>query len=86
MAVIIALFVPRLVALYLWLFTEWFSGVFATSLWPVLGFLFMPYTMLWYSAVVNWYAGRWEFWQWLILAIAIIADLSSGKGGASRAS
>lgn len=79
MIVLIALFVPRIAAAYLWLFTNWFSGVFQTQLWPILGFIFMPYTMLWYSAVVNWYGGEWEFLQIAVLIIAVIADLSSNK-------
>ena len=77
MPVLIALFLPRLVAVYLYFFTSWFQGVFETHLWPILGFLFMPYTMLWYSAVINWYYGEWGFWQIVVLIIAIIADFSS---------
>lgn len=74
-----SLFFPRLVAAYLYLLTNWFTGVFETRLWPVLGFLFMPYTMLWYSAVVNWYGSQWGFFQILILIVAVFADLGSGK-------
>ena len=79
MYIIIALFVPRLVSLYLYFFTDWFSGVFHNNLWPILGFLFMPYTMVWYSAVINWYQGNWGTWQIVVLVIAIIADLSSNN-------
>ena len=76
---LIALFVPRLVAIYLYFLTNWFQGVFETQLWPVLGFIFMPYSMLWYSAVVNWYSAEWGMWQIGIMVIAVIADLSSSK-------
>jgi hypothetical protein len=79
--VLAALFVPRLVAAYLYFFTGWFAGVFETQLWPIAGFIFMPYTMLWYSAVMNWYGGTWDFMQIAVLVVAIIFDLSSNKSG-----
>ncbi len=80
MFAIIALFAPRLATVLLWFFTDWFEGVFETQVWPILGFLFMPYTMIWYSAVTNWFGGDWEILQIGILVIAIIADLSSNRG------
>ena len=63
---------PRILILCLWVFSGWFNGVFKTWWWPVLGFLFMPHTMLWYSAVMNWYGGRWEFLQIFILVLSIL--------------
>lgn len=77
--VIIGLFAPRFVIVALWLASNWFDGVFETRLWPILGFLFLPFTLLWYSAVVNWFNGEWNWWQVLILVIAIISDLSSDR-------
>lgn len=83
MVFVIALFLPRIATVYLYFLTNWFSGVFATQLWPILGFILMPYTMLWYSAVINWYGGEWGYLQMGVMLIAILADLSSG-GGAAR--
>lgn len=80
---IIGLFLPRLISVILYFFTSWFAGVFETWYWPLLGFIFMPYTLLCYSAVTNWHGGVWGFWQIVILVIAILMDLSSG-GSASR--
>lgn len=74
---VVGLIFPRIAALILYFFTTWFAGVFATVLWPVLGFIFAPYTMLWYSAVMNWYGGEWNMLQLVVLAIAILFDLSS---------
>lgn len=34
----------------------------ATLLWPILGFYFLPTTLLWYSAVQHWLGGQWSFW------------------------
>ena len=55
---LVGLIFPRIAAVILYFFTTWFTGVFATVLWPILGFIFAPYTMLWYSAVINWYGGE----------------------------
>lgn len=76
---IVGICAPRLVSIYLYFFTSWFAGVFHTKGWPILGFIFMPRTMLWYSVVANWSNGHWGFWQYAILVIAIIGDLGGGK-------
>ena len=77
---LLGLIFPRLVAAALYFLTTWFTGVFATVLWPILGFIFAPYTMLWYSVVVNWYGGEWGTLQLVVLVIAVLCDLgSSGK-------
>lgn len=79
--VLLALMVPRVVIVLLWLFSEWFGGVFDTLLLPVLGFLFLPTTLLWYSAVANWWGGVWSFWPVVGLVIAIMIDMSQGRAG-----
>lgn len=83
---LIGLFLPRLVSIILYFFSSWFVGVFETWYWPVLGFVFMPYTLLWYSAVANWYGGVWGFWQIVVLLIAIIMDLSSNSKSTKKRS
>ncbi len=74
---LLALFVPRIVAAVLYFFTSWFNGVFQTVLWPILGFIFMPYTLIWYSVVVNEYGGVWGTLQIVVMVIAVAADLAS---------
>ena len=59
---LLALAAPRLVVAVLWFFTHWFRGVFDNILWPLVGFVFLPTTLLWYSAVHNWFGGHWTFW------------------------
>jgi hypothetical protein len=80
----IALLAPRVVVVLLWLFTSWFQGIFATALWPVLGFVFLPTTLLWYTAVHNWYGGAWGPVQIIVLVIAILIDLSPAGGRRGR--
>lgn len=71
---IFALFIPRVVIALLWFFTSWFGGMQSIVL-GILGFLFMPYTLLWYSAVLNWYASEWGPLQIIVLVFAVLADL-----------
>lgn len=80
----IGLIAPRFTIFLLWLASPWFTGVFQTRLWPILGFLFLPFTLLWYSVVVNWFHGEWGFLQIAILVIAIVSDLSSSGRSAKR--
>ena len=82
--ILIGLFLPRLVIVLLWLFSDWFSGVFGHFIIPILCFNFLPYTLLWYSAVINWFGGTWGIWQILIMILAVAADL--GAVGRSRGS
>jgi hypothetical protein len=74
-----SLFVPRLVVLALWLFTDWFRGLFSTWLWLILGLIFLPTTLLWYSAVQHWFQGRWTFWPVVGLVLALLIDMSAGR-------
>lgn len=74
-----ALVLPRITLLYLWFLTNWFTGVFDTLLWPVLGFFFAPTTVLWFSVVQNIYAGTWGTFQVVVMIIAILIDLSPSK-------
>ena len=84
LGVLIALMAPRFLIILLWLLTGWFKGVFAGILWPILGFFFMPTTLLWYSAVQNWWGGRWGFWQVIGLIIAIFIDISPSRAKRKR--
>ncbi len=70
-----ALFIPRVVIVLLWMFSDWFSGVFDTFIIPVLGFVFLPYTLLWYTVVMQWFGGEWGLWQMLFLGIALVFDI-----------
>jgi hypothetical protein len=76
---LLALITPRLVIVLLWLFTTWFRGIFDTVLWPILGFLFAPTTMLWYSAVQHWFGGQWSLWAVLGLIVALVIDISPAR-------
>ena len=77
---VIALITPRFVIVVLWLFSDWFMGIFETMLWPVLGFFFAPTTLLWYTAVEHWFGGQWGTLQILGLVLTVIIDFSPASG------
>jgi len=81
---VLALVAPRLVIVALWLFTDWFRGIFGSALWPVLGFFFLPTTLLWYTAVQQWFGGEWTLWPIVGLVVALMFDVSPA-GGRRRA-
>ncbi len=80
---IFAVFFPRLVMVLIAIFTNWFTKAFDSILWPILGFIFMPYTTLAYMAAMlnnshNVSGG------WLVLVIiAVLLDLG-GQGRSVR--
>ena len=80
LAALIALITPRLLIVGLWLLTDWFTGVFETMLWPLIGFFFAPTTLLWYSAVEHWFGGEWGPLQIIVVVITLMIDLSPASG------
>lgn len=74
-----SIFVPRLIMIGIWLFTNWFSMAYNTMIWPLLGFIFLPYTTLAYmAAMINndgQIAGAWL----ILIIVAVFFDLG-GQG------
>lgn len=67
---------PRILIACLWFLTTWFAGMFSTLLWPILGFIFAPTTLLWYSVVQRWFGGVWSLWPVVGIVIAAMIDLA----------
>lgn len=78
--VVLALSVPRLVVALLYVFSSWFAGVVQPPVLAILGFLFLPTSLLWYSAVHHWYAGVWGPWQIAGGVVAVLLDLGPLRG------
>jgi hypothetical protein len=78
---VVALAVPRVLMVFAFLLTDWFGRAFQTSVWPILGFVFMPYTTLAYlAAMLNNYhtlSGGWL----VLLVVAIVVDAGHWGGG-----
>ncbi len=81
---IVALIAPRLAMVIILLLTDWFGVAFDGVLWPLLGFLFMPYTTLAYmAAVVN--AGAVQGGWLVLLVVAVVVDVGHWGGGGYHA-
>ena len=79
--ILLALLIPRGVIIAVWFFSDWFDGMFESLLWPLLGWVFLPTTLLWYSAVQHWFGGEWGLWQIVGIVVALIIDTSPGHAG-----
>jgi len=83
--VVIGLALPRVLMFFIWLLTDWFGRGFETRLWPILGFIFLPYTTLAYlAAMLN--NNHALSGLWLVLFIlAILVDIGNWGGGRAAA-
>ena len=66
----------RLVVALLWFFTHWFEGMSSSLLWLVAGFIFLPTTVLWYTAVQHWFEGQWTLGPVVGIIVALAIDLA----------
>jgi hypothetical protein len=82
---LVALIAPRVTIALLWFFTTWFRGMFDSLLWPVLGIIFLPTTLLWYSVVQKFFGGVWSLWPVVGIIVALIIDASPASGRRRRA-
>ncbi len=73
---IFTLLTPRIMIVLLWLFSSWFNGIFGAAILPILGFIFLPTTLLWYTAVQHWFGGQWTLWPIVGIVIALMIDVS----------
>lgn len=78
---LIAFFFPRFVLLLLGIFTHYLGRAYDSTLWPILGFCFLPYTTLAYAFSIN-SNGRIDGLYAVILIFAVLLDLGLIGGGA----
>ena len=75
-----ALISARLAIILTWLFSNVLERAYDGWLVPVLGFLFLPWTMLAYAWMYN--SGRTvEGIEWALVGLAFLIDLGSVFGG-----
>jgi hypothetical protein len=77
----LAIFFPRIAILLLYFFTNFFTGVFETILVPLLGFVFLPLTLLAYTYLVKSSQPVDSFFL-IVMFVALIVDLGLVGGGA----
>ena len=74
---------PRVAIVLLWLFTNFFAGIYHGIVIPVLGFIFLPLTLIVYTYIQKTTPGAMGTQQLIFLFIAVILDLGL-VGGAYR--
>lgn len=77
---ILSVMMPRIVLIALAITTDWISQAYETTIWPFLGWIFMPFTTLAYmAAMIN--NDHQVNGGWIVLIIvAVLFDLG-GQGG-----
>jgi hypothetical protein len=74
---LLAVFAPRLAFLVIWIFdTNLVNNAFNTFFFPLLGFIFLPFTTLFYVLAVGPLGGT-SFWGWLFVFIGFMLDLGN---------
>jgi hypothetical protein len=81
--VFLALFVPRVALACVFLFSHYLGRAYHTTIWPLLGFFFMPLTTLAYAYALN-TNGSVTGVYFVITLLAALCDLGS-LGGSGRA-
>ena len=66
---------PRFALVGLWLLSDDAHEAFSSSLWPILGFVFVPWTTLCYVAgfASGGISGIW----WVLVAVGLMLDVSA---------
>lgn len=80
---LIGLIVPRVFMVFIALLTNWFGMAFDSVLWPVLGWIFLPYTTLAYMAAMINNNHHLDGWWVVLLVFAVLADVGI-LGGSGR--
>ncbi|HEY7211813.1 MAG TPA: hypothetical protein VH477_16195 [Bryobacteraceae bacterium] len=72
---------PRVAIVLLWLLTSFFNVLHSNIIVPILGFLFLPLTLIVYTYLLRAYGGHFGVTQLVFLFIAVIVDLGLIGGG-----
>lgn len=82
--VFFSVLLPRVVLLLLWFFSNWFTTITLNWVLVLAGFILLPYSLLWYTAVQNWYGGTWGAVQIGVMILAVLFDLGAFKSTSVR--
>ncbi|MFG0275147.1 MAG: hypothetical protein ACF8QF_08820 [Phycisphaerales bacterium] len=77
---LLALMAPRITIVLLVILSDYIGNAYSTILWPLLGFLFFPFTTLAYAFAIN-EAGSVAGFHLVLVVIAVLFDLGAMGGG-----
>src|SRR5215831_16736171 len=81
----LAVFMPRLALVLVWLFSNYLGEAYQTFLWPLLGFFFLPLTTLAYAWAWHHGEGSVSGIGLVVVVLAVLIDLGLlGSGEHSR--
>lgn len=78
--ILLALGLPRLAIVLLFLFSDYLSRAIHSGLWLILGFFFMPFTTLAYAFAKN-HHGSVDGWYLALVIVAVLLDFGALGGG-----
>jgi hypothetical protein len=85
LVLLFALISPRLAIIATWLFSNVLDRAYDAWLVPVIGFFILPWTTLAWAWMYDSGPGlRVDGLEWIVVGVAVLCDLGSLFGGASR--
>jgi len=81
LGILLSLISPRLFIAVLFVFTNYLNRAYGSFVWPLLGFFFMPWTVLAYAWARNAHGSVSGIYLVAVVA-AVLVDVSSHGGGA----
>ena len=75
---------PRVVLFLLWAFSNYLSVAYQTVIWPLLGFIFFPFTTLAYAFAWHQSGGSINGIWLIFVVVAVLLDLGTYGGGGSK--
>ena len=75
-ALALGLLGPRVILFFMWVFGSRVDHAFDSWIWPLLGFLFLPWTTVMYALTwspVGGVAGA----DWILVALGLVADIAT---------
>lgn len=81
---LLAVAFPRVAIVLLWLFSNFFIGVYHGIIIPVIGFLFLPLTLIVYTYLAKISGGHLTTTQFVFIFIAVVVDLGLIGGSYRR--
>jgi hypothetical protein len=79
----LALFIPRITIVLVVILSDYIGRAYQTTIWPLLGFIFMPLTTLAYAFAIN-SNGSVSGIYLVVVVVAVLIDLGIVGGGASN--